>query len=95
VGFLCPVRAALLEHELVDCEQFVLTTPREPYCLCFVLGDFPYSLSDIALVYVHLSTLGKVDVFRPGVAVVDYKLYWSMPTLVVAAVVDVLVSDIS
>ena len=42
------------------------------------MGSFPYSLPDVALVDVDLSTLGEVEVFRPGVAVVDYELYWSI-----------------
>ena len=60
------------------------------------LGGFPDRIPDITLVNVHLSTLGEVEVFGPGMAVVDDELYWfptTSPKL--AAVVDVFTSDIS
>jgi len=58
VSFPCPVGAAVLEHELVDCKLSVLST-KEPDGFWSVLCGFPDSFPYIALVDVDLSALGK------------------------------------
>jgi len=44
---------------------------------------------------VDLSTLGEVEVFRPGMAVVDDELYWSIiASTIFTAVIYFLTSDV-
>lgn len=93
MGFLSSVRASVPEHELVDCETFVLST-KKPNSLWFVLGTFANGLPDVSLADVNFFGLGEVKVLGPGVVIVDDELYLFMPAQVFAAVVDVLASDV-
>ena len=87
VGLLCPVGAAVLEHELVDREPPV-STAQEPDRQWLTLGDFPDGVPDITLIDVDLSGLREVEIFGPGVAVVADELYGSMPRPIFTAVED-------
>ena len=55
-------------------------------------------MPDVALVDVDLSTLGEVEVFGPGVAVVADEFYGSMAAIptssIFATVLDTLASDV-
>ena len=76
VDLLCPVGAAVLEHELVDGEQSVLAA-QEPDHNRPPAGFFPDGMPDVAFVDVDLSGLREVEAFWPGVAIVADEFYGS------------------
>jgi len=75
-----------------------LIAAEKPDCFWFVFRCFPYGLPDISVVEVNLSVLREVKVFRPGVAVVDYELDFTIcfvaSPLVLAAVIYILTGDV-
>ena len=59
------------------------------------MGSFTDGMPDVALVEVDFPGLGKVEVFGPGVTIVDDEFYFLPPTaLVFIAVVDVFTGDV-
>ena len=62
------------------------------------MGSFTDGMPDVALVEVDFPGLGKVEVFGPGVTIVDDEFYFAPDPiaipLVLSAVVDVFTSDV-
>eukprot|EP00061_Rhincodon_typus_P018089 g47112.t1 len=80
-----------------------MVNPKGPFGQCFISPSLAGRLDscvgllrpvDVALVYADLPTLGEVEVFGPGVAVVDDELNIRTTRLVFATVVDVCTGDV-
>ncbi|NPA77024.1 MAG: hypothetical protein GXN93_04715 [Candidatus Diapherotrites archaeon] len=93
VGFLCPEGATVLKNKLVDWKAFVMPA-KKPDCLWLIPDGFQNGLPNITFVEGEFSGGREVEVFRPGVAVVDYELQICYTRLILAAVVYALPSNV-
>ena len=76
MSLLRSIGAAVLQHELVDLELSVLAA-QEPDRERFAIGSFTDGMPDVALIEVDFPGLGKVEVFGPGVTIVDDEFYFN------------------
>ena len=71
---------------------------QEPDRYWFAVGSFTDGMPDVALVEVDFPGLGKVEVFGPGMTIVDDEFYFTpdpiATPLVLSAILDVFTSDV-